>query len=230
MENINLFGLDVFISKSIINMWIIMLFLIIFAAVVSYFIHSGKFKLIPESKFQIAVEYFVNMIYSVCEDTMGKKNMGLAPYIGTLAIFLLTMNMSGLIGFRKIPTTDYSVTLGLALATFVIVQTYQLKVHGIGGYIKELFHPFPLMFPLNLLEKVTPVLSMSLRLFGNITAGLIIMELVYEALGHFFRYSMAFIPVPLHFYFDIFDAVIQTMVFVILTMEFVARATALEHD
>jgi F-type H+-transporting ATPase subunit a len=71
---------------------------------------------------------------------------------------------------------------------------------------------------------------MSLRLFGNITAGVIILELVYQFLESVHVVFMAFIPVPLHFYFDMFDGIIQTMVFVILTMEFVARATALEHE
>jgi F-type H+-transporting ATPase subunit a len=120
------------------------------------------------------------------------------------------------------------VALGFALTTFFVVQSYQLRAHGIKNYFKEMVEPFPLFLPLNILEKVTPVLSMSLRLFGNITAGVIIMELVYSALRGISIFAMAFIPVPLHFYFDIFDGFIQTMVFVILTMELTANATAVE--
>lgn len=239
MFEFNIMGLNVFIAKSIVNMWIIMLLMIGFAAFVNISLRKGKFKLQPESKFQILVGYYVDATYSICEGTMGKRNMDLAPYIGSFALLLLLLNMSGLFGFKKIPTTDYSVTLGFALATFFIVQSHSIRAHGVGGYFKEIFEPYPVMLPLNILDKVTPVLSLSLRLFGNITAAFIIMELVYEFLGSVSEKLLSFIPapilmalvpVPLHFYFDVFDALIQTAVFVILTMELTANATAIHHE
>jgi len=184
--------------------------------------------MVPEDSLQLGIEAFVEFFYNISRSTMGEKNVSLAPYIGTIGIFLMLSNIVGLIGMRKVPTTDFSVTLGFALTTFILVQTHQLRVHGARGYFRELFEPFPIFLPLNLLEKVTPVLSMSLRLFGNITAGVIIMELVYSSLRNVSVFAMAFVPVPLHFYFDIFDGFLQTMVFVILTMELTASATAVE--
>ncbi|MGE5630959.1 MAG: F0F1 ATP synthase subunit A [Caulobacteraceae bacterium] len=229
MHEIKLFGINVQIAQSIINMWYIMLVLALIALGINIYLKMGKFKLVPESKFQICVEAIVEFFYNISKSTMGEKNAQLAPYIGTISIFLLLSNLVGLLGMRKVPTTDYSVALGFALTTFFIVQSHQLKAHGLKGYVKEIFVPIPLLFPLNLLEKFTPVLSMSLRLFGNITAGVIIMELVYSALRSVSVFAMAFVPVPLHFYFDIFDGFIQTMVFVILTMELTANATAVDE-
>lgn len=229
MYEIEILGIQIQLAQSIINMWYIMGVLTVLALALNIHIKRGGFKLMPESKLQLGIEYFVEFFYNISRSTMGERNIALAPYIGTIGIFLLLSNMVGLIGMRKVPTTDYSVALGFAITTFFVVQSNQLRAHGAKGYVKELFEPFPFFLPLNLLEKVTPILSLSLRLFGNITAGVIIMELVYGALRSISVFAMAFIPIPLHFYFDIFDGFLQTMVFVILTMEFTANATAAEE-
>ena len=228
----SVFGIQVELAQSIINMWKIMGVLIVFALIVYFKVK--KFKAIPDSKFQIFIEGFVDFIYGATRDNMGQRNIGLAPYVGSLALLLLGCNVSGLFAFKKIPTTDYSVTLGLAIATFLLVQYNQIKVHKVKGYFLELFDPIPALFPLKILEKFTPVLSMSLRLFCNITAGLIVLEIVYSALNHLtfgpIPIGMAFIPVPLHFYFDLFDSVIQTIVFTMLTMVLTAIATEGGHS
>ncbi|MHB1393273.1 MAG: F0F1 ATP synthase subunit A [Clostridia bacterium] len=228
MYELELFGIQVQIAQSIFNMWLIMGALTLIALGVNIHIKRGGFKMVPEDNTQLSIEAFVEFFYDISRSTMGEENIGLAPYIATIAIFLMLSNLIGLFGIRKVPTTDYSVALGFALTTFIVVQTHQFRAHGAKGYFRELFEPFPIFLPLNILEKVTPVLSMSLRLFGNITAGVIIMELAYSALRSISIFAMAFIPVPLHFYFDIFDGFIQTMVFVILTMELTANATAMD--
>lgn len=228
MHELELFGIHVQIAQSIINMWYIMAALTLVAWGINIHVKRGGFKLMPESNLQLGIEAFVEFFYNISRSTMGERNVGLAPYIGTIGIFLLLSNMVGLLGMRKVPTTDYSVALGFALTTFIVVQTHQFRAHGFKGYFKELILPYPLFLPLNILEKVTPILSMSLRLFGNITAGVIIMELAYSSLRDLSIFAMAFIPLPLHFYFDIFDGFLQTMVFVILTMELTASATAVE--
>lgn len=229
MYEIEVFGIQIQIAQSIINMWYIMAVLTLLALAVNIHIKRGGFKQLPESNLQLGLEAFVEFFYDFSRSTMGERNAGLAPYIATIGVFLMLSNLVGMFGIRKVPTTDYSVALGFALTTFFVVQSHQLRAHGVKGYFKEMFEPFALFFPLNILEKVTPVLSMSLRLFGNVTAGVIIMELVYSSLRGISIFAMAFIPVPLHFYFDIFDGFIQTMVFVILTMELTANATSIEE-
>ena len=150
---------------------------------------------------------------------------------------MLACNLSGLFAIPKIPTSDYSVTLGLAISTFFFVQFNLLRVHKVKGYFMELFEPIPALFPLKILEKFTPVLSMSLRLFCNMAAGYIVLELIYDSLKGislpFLKnvpVFMAFFPIPLHFYFDVFDSVIQTVVFVMLTMVLTAIATEGGHE
>lgn len=237
MFEFNVLGINVEVSISIVCMWAVMSVLIIFSLVVYYFVKSGRFKTIPDSKFQIAIEGFIEFIYKQVEENMGKRNLFLAPYIGSLGLLVLACNLSGLFAIPKIPTSDYSVTLGLAISTFLFVQFNLLRVHKVKGYFMELFEPIPALFPLKILEKFTPVLSMSLRLFCNMAAGYIVMELIYGSLKGislpFLKnvpVFMTFFPVPLHFYFDVFDSVIQTVVFVMLTMVLTAIATEGGHE
>lgn len=209
--DINLFGRTYGFSKNIIAEWIIMLLLI----VLSIFL-TRSLKKVPNKKQSIAellVEYTDNFVKS----TMGEKYLGLSPYIGSLVAFLLLMNLTGLVGFRP-PTMDYSVALGMALTTFVIIQGYTIKKVGAFHYFLGLGKPAFFMLPMNILERVLLPVSLSLRLFGNMTAAAVIMDIVYEALGGISFFTQLGIPVPLHVYFDVFDGTVQMLVFTMLTM------------
>lgn len=132
-------------------------------------------------------------------------------------VFIFISNTSGLFGLRP-PTADYGTTLALALITFVLIQFSAFKTKKLG-VIKELFEPIPILFPINLIGEFATPLSMSLRLFGNIMAGTIMMALWYGLLPVFAKLG---IPAFLHVYFDLFSGAIQTFVFAMLTMTFIA--------
>jgi len=120
-------------------------------------------------------------------------------------------------------TKDINVTLTFAMVSFFVINGNAIAKNGLDGYLVSYFKPYALMFPMNLIEKVTIPLSLCLRLFINMLVGVIMMELIYMGMGHF-----AFlVPVPLHFFFDFFVAIIQTFVFMMLTM--VYTKTAAEH-
>jgi F-type H+-transporting ATPase subunit a len=150
-------------------------------------------------------------------DTMGSgpTREKILPYIFTLALYLPVANLLGLIGLAP-PTSDYNVTLTLALITFVMTQYYGLRTNGLGGYVKGYFEPLPFLVPLNIVGELSNPISLSFRLFGNILSGGIIMGLVYSALNW-----LAPIAAPLHLYFDVFAGLIQTFIFIMLTMVFV---------
>ena len=143
---------------------------------------------------------------------MGKHAVKYRNYIGTLFIFLLIANISGLLGLRP-PTADYGVTLPLGLITSVLVQYNNIKWNKFGAFT-NLFKPLPFLFPINLIGEVAQPISISLRLFGNVVSGTVIMGLIYGLL-----YKIAwFWPGILHAYFDVFSGAIQTYVFCMLTM------------
>ncbi len=165
-------------------------------------------------------------------DNMGAKAAKkYAPYIGALALFMVVSNLSGLLGLAQ-PTANYSVTLTLALITFILIQRTKIKTNGIKGYLHGFIEPFPPFIVMNFFGTIAPLISMSLRLFGNITSGSIIMTLVYTftgflsgfipVIGGFDFVGVALAPI-LHAYFDVFAGFIQTYIFIMLTTIFIGN-------
>ena len=108
--------------------------------------------------------------------------------------------------------------MALALITFVVVQWFAISKIGIGHYFKGFVEPYAFILPINLMERVMLPVSLSFRLFGNITAGVVISNLAYSGLASLNGFAQLLIPIPLHFYFDLFDGLIQMVIFVMLTM------------
>lgn len=212
------------ITETVTTTWIIMAFLIIIAWAV-----TRNFEKIPKGA-QNVVELLVEGIGSLVVQAMGKNKKGFLPYMGTIILFLVVANLSGLLGFRP-PTADINTTLALALMTFFMVHANGIRSKGVGTYFKGFLEPFPLLLPLNVIGELANPISLSFRLFGNIVGGLIIMSLLYgglsslsAVLGINIPVFMAVIPAPLHIYFDVFSGVLQSFIFTMLTMVFVASA------
>ena len=226
---IDLFGIEIWITDTIISTWIIMGILIAFALVVR--IKVRKFKDVPTG-FQNVVEALVEVFDNYLRTTVGDKLMFLGNWFFTLFIFILLSNLSGLIPGMRTPTADWSMTVGLALVTFFLIQFLGIRYRK-AQYIKDLFAPLPwwcpipLFLPINVIGELARPISLSFRLFGNMLAGLIMMSLIYAL----FPLVLNFIvPAFLHAYFDLFSGVLQTYIFVTLSMTFVAGAAAVAEE
>lgn len=204
-------GIKVDITYSTVAQWVIILLI----AILSYFL-TANLKKVPDKK-QSAVEILYNMAHNLVKENMGEHYISYIPYVGTLAIFILIMNFTPLIGL-KAPTGDLSVAAGLALISFVLVQYNAIRKVGIGHYFGAFTQPVAPLLPLNIIERVVLPVSLSLRLFGNLTAGAVVLSMVYSGLSHLTIFAQLLIPIPLHAFFDIFDGGIQTIVFVMLTI------------
>ncbi|MCJ7689413.1 MAG: F0F1 ATP synthase subunit A [Clostridiaceae bacterium] len=209
--HIKLFGYNIGIAQSILGQWVIIVFV---AIACIYF--TRNLKIIPSKK-QNIIEIIVSSINNLVRDNMGEDYMSFVPFIGTIAVFLVFMNLTGLVGINA-PTADYSVALALALITFFVVQWFAIKKIGLGHYFKGYAKPYFFILPINLIERVMLPVSLSFRLFGNMTAAVVIMDLTYRSLGSLTGFAQLVIPIPLHFYFDLFDGIIQMVIFVMLTM------------
>ncbi|WP_194192403.1 F0F1 ATP synthase subunit A [Clostridium chrysemydis] len=200
------------LGSVIIQQWVI----IVLIAIVLWLL-TRNLKVIPESKKQNIVEMGIEGFSNWVKSTMGDSYIGYAPFVGSLAIFVFVMNVTDLLGFKP-PTSDFSVALALSLLTFLIVQINSIRENGFFGYLKGYGHPTAALLPINILERVMLPVTLSFRLFGNITVAVVIMELVYQALGNVAWIAQLAIPVPLMGYFDLFDGVLQSFIFTILTM------------
>lgn len=206
-----LFGYNIGITSSVITQWIIIMIVMILCV---YF--TRNLTRTPSKK-QTVVEILVSTINNLVRGNMGEEYMGFVPLIGTMAIYLTFMNLTGFVGVKP-ATGDYSVAIAIALISFFVVQAYTIKKVGVGHYFKGYTTPFAFILPINLIERVMLPVSLSLRLFGNMVAGIVIIELIYESLGHLNGFAQLLIPIPVHLYFDLFDGMIQMVIFVMLTM------------
>lgn len=223
----NLFGQTLYITTTHICLSIVFVILVAFAIVANRAIKKADPEKAP-SGFLNVIELLVETLDKLVHNSMGPK---LAPkyvnYIGTLFSLLLLCNLSGLLGLRP-PTADFGVTFPLALITWVFIQYNGFKYQKMGK-IKGLFEPIFVFFPVNLISEFATPISMSLRLFGNIFSGTIMMALIY-GLVKVGSVSLAIgWPAALHAYLDVFAGALQAYVFIMLTMVFIYNAIGEEE-
>ena len=211
-----LFGQTLWITTSHVCAVIVFLAILLFIFAANRAIKKGTE--VPAG-FQNVVELIVEKLDGMINSTMGPSAAAFRNYIGTIFIFILVCNISGLFGLRP-PTADYGTTLALGLMTFTLISFNKIKHKGVGGVIKGLCDPWPIWAPINIIGDVAVPISLSLRLFANVLSGVVMMALIYGLLG-----KIALIwPAALHVYFDLFSGAIQTYVFCMLTMTYIADA------
>lgn len=214
------FGHEVWITTSHVCILIVMLIIIIFAIAAN---RAMKKATEVPTGFQNVVELMVEKLDGMVDSPMGKNAPRFYNYIGTVFIFILLSNISGLLGLRP-PTADYGVTLPLGILTFVLIHFNQFKYQKLKDIWVDMCSPLPpwlpIWLPINLISEIAVPVSLSLRLFANVLSGTVMMALVYGLLGWF----ATIWPAALHVYFDLFSGAIQTYVFCMLTMTYVTQA------
>lgn len=208
-----MFGQDLWITTTTIGMWIVTAAILLIAFMANRALKNATD--VP-SGFQNAVEYGYEMLANMVNGILGGYSNKFLNYIGTIFLFILFCNLSGLFGLRA-PTADYGVTFLLGMVTFFIVNFQGIKNRKIRHFT-SLFEPTPVLFPINLIGELANPLSISLRLFANLLSGVIIMGLWYGMMPIFVNIG---IPAALHVYCDVFSGAIQTYVFCMLTMVYI---------
>ena len=230
---IHIAGLTIPVTSSIIMMWVIMAFIIIAAL-----IFTRNLKTVPEGKQNIA-EIIVEFVNNLMKSNIGHHWRPFAPYFGTIILFLVFSNtvslfniipsgeqlykLTGLELFEKWnfeivpPTKDLNVTATMGMMSVLLILFCGIAYKGLGGWLKGFIKPSPIMAPFHVLDYGIRTLSLSFRLFGNILAGFIIMELVYI-------FIPPIIPAAFSSFFDIFDGLLQAYIFVFLSSMYISEA------
>ena len=216
-----LFGQTVWITTTHVCLLIVLLIITGFCIAAN--IKIRKASEVP-SGFQNLVELIVEKLDDMVGGVMGEFSKGFRNYIGTIFIFILFSNISGLLGLRP-PTADYGVTLALGLITFTLITVNKFRYQKPIGVLKGLCDPWPFWLPINVIGDIAVPISLSLRLFANVLSGVVMMALIYGLLS-----KVAIIwPAALHVYFDLFSGAIQTYVFCMLTMTYITNACTTEE-
>ena len=163
-------------------------------------------------KFMTVIISFIEMMNNFIKGYIGKHWKFLAPPVITLALYVFVSNISGLVALDS-PTRYTSITFSVSITAFTLIQLMGFKSMG-WKHLLGIFKPLAPMAPLNIVSEFTPILSMALRLFGNIASGALLMTIIYGATG----WISIIVAPAFHLVFDIGFGLIQTMVVVMLTV------------
>ena len=225
IASFDVFGVTINFTETIVLEWIVMA-AILFAA---WFL-TRNLKVRGISKRQAIAEWAVEAITNLVTDSMGPQWKHYTPYIATQFSFLICGSLLSLTGLRAV-TSDYSVLLAWAIVSFVIITATKIRSGGVGGYLKGMLDPIPVMLPMNIVSEFATPIALSFRHFGNIAGGSVIMALVYcglTGLSHLVGLQIPIftvgIPAVLSLYFDLFSDFIQAFIFCMLTMVYISNA------
>jgi F-type H+-transporting ATPase subunit a len=213
---VSVFGLE--ISETIIIAWIVMAIIIILAVLFRIFILK-KFKPVPKG-IQNVLEIIIGFFENFSKGKLGKRYPAVAPYMFTVAVMIVGTCMAEMLGFRP-PATDINFTFAIALMSFIMINIFGLYYTGFFGRIRWFFKPMPFMLPVNIITHIIIPVSLAFRLFGNMFAGLIVMDLLYGVV--FLKFG---IPAFLAIYFNLFHVGIQTYIFMTLSLTFAEETVA----
>lgn len=195
------------VADSVVVTWIIMALLVVISLML-----TRKLSVRSPGKVQVALEWAVQFLNGFVKTNIGTHWRPFAPWLGTVALYIGFSNLIGILGLTP-PTKDISVTTALAIMSMLLIYGSQFRYNGLLGGLKKFAAPMPLLLPINLMEVVIRPLALCMRLFGNILGAYIIMEMLKFVVP-------VVLPAIFSIYFDLFDGLIQTVVFVFLTTLF----------
>lgn len=196
------------IGESVVVTWIIMVVLTLLAVIL-----VRNLKVENPGKKQLILEICIGFLNDFFTDILGSEGKRYIPYLISTALYIGVANLIGLLGFKP-PTKDLNVTAALAIMSLFLIYYAGFHRKGMKRFLKSFAQPMAIMIPINIMEIAIRPVSLCMRLFGNVVGSFVIMELLKAIVP-------AVLPVPFSLYFDIFDGLIQTYVFVFLTSLFI---------
>ncbi len=204
--------------KHVFYTWIAMAIIFVTGLIV-----RRRLTLLP-GKLQSVMEVLIGGLDDFALDTAGEKIRPFIPLVITLFIYILVQNLMGLIPLFDAPTANIYTNLGMALCVFFLYHIVGIRTHGVK-YIKQFTGPMPflmpLMFPVEIMTHCARILSLTLRLFGNIKGEEIVMTVLFVLLPVFSTYPM--------FFLFLFVKILQAFVFYILTIIYLQSAMEEAH-
>jgi len=198
------------ITRPVVTTWAIMAVL----TLISWFV-TGRLRLHPDRR-QIVLELLVTGIMAQIDEVTRKSPRPFLPLLGTLFIFLVAANLSGVLPGVEAPTGKLETPAALALIVFVAVHYFGVRARGLFGYLASFAKPKLIMLPLNIVSEITRTFSLMVRLFGNVMSGEFVIALVVALAG-------LFVPVPL-MALEILVGLVQAYIFTILATVFIGAA------
>ena len=234
LPHIELYGIDLSITRHLVMMWVASVFLIVFLTIA-----TRRRSLVPAGIANMVESVVIFIRDEIAIPNIGKAEAGrFLPYLFTVFFFILTCNMLGLIPYGATATANINVTAALALCSFGVIQLAGMIHNGPFGYFKGLIPHglpvwlLPIMIPIELVGLFTKPFALCIRLFANMTAGHVVILALFGLI--FILKTIAVAPVSIAFVLfvdllEIFVALIQAYIFTLLSAVFIGMAVHQEH-
>ena len=206
------------INATLVFTWFVMVLLVMFSGLV-----TRKLSASPRiSPGQNLLEVLVLGICNQIEEISEQKPEPYLPFIGTLFIFIAVSNVLSILPGYQPPTGSLSTTAALAICVFFAIPLYGIRRRGWVSYLKQYLKPSPIMLPFNLIRDLSRIISLAVRLFGNVMSGAMIVGILLSIAPLVFPVVMQAM--------GLLTGLIQAYIFAILAMVFIAAATQIEAE
>lgn len=231
--HLELFGFDLSITRHVIMMWIASTILITIMAAA-----FRKPRMVPSGLANMLESIITYLEAEVIKPYLGHDSRKYAPYLLTAFFFILLCNLLGLVPGGATATGDISVTTGLALLTFIMVQGAGIKNHGLIGYAKGLIPPglpifiLPIMVPVEIIGLFTKHVALAIRLFANMVAGHVVIFALLMIIFTFQNWAVGGITLAGILFVSLLEILIgfiQAYIFTILSSVFISMAVHQDH-
>ena len=237
IEPIHLGSLTIDLSptKHVVFLWLAAIILIVIALASTRKITKSR---VPRGVGNLMEAFVLFIRDEICIPNMGHAGVKYMPYLLTTFFFILLMNLSGLVPYGATATGNVSVTGGLAVIAFLMIQTSAIRAQGVGAYLKHLtggvhWALWPIMIPIEILGLFTKPFALMIRLFANMIGGHIV---IISLIGLIFIFkSYIIMPVPILFVLgidmlELFVAFLQAYIFTMLTSLFMGLGMVHAHE
>jgi len=196
------------VTATVVTTWALMLAVGIFS-----WLATRRLTLEP-GPLQAVLEGAVSAMDAAIRSLLPQHTDLVLPFVGTLWIYILVANLSGLIPAVVAPTGDLSVTAGLAILVFFSVHWFGIRSEGVRGYLRHYLSPTPLMAPFHVISEISRTVALAVRLFGNIMSLEMAALLVLLVAG-------PLVPVPI-LMLHIVEALVQAYIFGMLALVYIS--------
>lgn len=205
---------------------VVMFLFVVLVAVVVLAILRGKLSTENPSNKQQTFEVGVEAVRSLLSDLVGPGGMKHFPVVATFGLLILLSNLTGMLPDMVAPTANFNMTLALALTSFIYYNYVGIRENGLFGHLKHFAGPVlwlaPLMFPIEIVSNLARIMSLSMRLFGNIYGE----EQVSGAISAMVQWGVPMLLMPL----GLLTSFLQTFIFIVLSMVYLGEVSHHEHS
>lgn len=205
------------INATLVYTWSVMIVLVTGSWLIGRKLRSDM----KMNRWQNLFEVLITMIQQQIQEASHQDPRHYLPFIGTLFLFILSLNVIDIVPGVSAPTSSLSTTAALASSVFIAVPVFGITRQGIKGYLSHYMRPSPLMLPFNIIGELSRTIALAIRLFGNMMSGSLVVGILLSLAPLFFPVLMQA--------FGLLIGVIQAYVFSVLALVYIASGQRVQQ-